>query len=615
MGLQIRLLGQVEVFVNGQDLTPSGTKRRAVLAGLALEANRPVSLSRLAGMVWSDAPPASAMANLRSHVGVLRRTLGARLVARHNAYELQLAAHELDVTEFQRLAGEGRTTLARPDPVSAIGKLASALAHWRGAAGDGLPRGTTLDARWASLDEQRLQVFEELAEARLAAGQHAELLPELRGHLAAHPLRERAWGQLMLTLYRGGDVPAALAVYRNARDTLSEQLGIEPGDELSGLHRAMLDRARDLSYTAPPEPAVTTPAAAADTRPSVGWAVPRELPPDMVTFVARAREATDVVAALRGPAPAAVLVTGAAGSGKTALALRAAHQVAADFPDGQVFVDLGHRIAVAPGEVLARVLRALGVAPSEVPENGDELAGRFRSMVAGRRLLLVVDGITRAAQVRALLPAGPGPALIAVGSRHLGSLDGVRRVALRPLGAARARELLAALAGRRRLTADGAATAELVRLCAGSVLALRIAGTRLARWPAMPVATLVAQLGDDRHRLDLLTDGDLSVRASLDGTISAVRAEDEMAGPLLELLGTHPDAPALVDRAAAQLGVSTQRIRRALDSLVDAHLLYPYGPAGYQVPALVREYLTELAIVPSAPTHAFRDRRIDPVAA
>lgn len=613
MRLQIRLLGPVEVFVDGQNVTPSAAKRRAVLAGLALDANRPVSLSRLARMVWSDTPPTSAVANLRSYTAALRPTLGARLVPRPHAYELQLAAHELDVTDFQRLASEGRTMLAARDAASAIGPFASAMAQWRGQPGDGLPRGTELDSRWASLDEQRLQVFEELTEARLAAGQHAQVLAELRSHVAAHPLRERAWGQLMLALYRSGDPSAALGAYRNARAVLTEQLGVEPSQQLSDLHRAMLGRVPELSFAGSATPAAVP--SPAETRPPFAWNIPRELPADLVTFVGRARETADVVAALRGPAQAPVLVTGAAGSGKTALAVRAAHEVAADFPDGQVFVDVGHRAEATPSEVLARVLRALSVAPSEVPANADERAGRFRSLVAGRRLLVVVDGVTTATQVRPLLPAGLGPALLVVGARRLGSLDGVRRVALQPLSAAQARDLLAVVVGPGRLTVNEAATADLVRLCAGSVLALRIAGARLARWPAMPVATLVAQLGDGRHRLDLLADEDLSVRASMASTVASVREEDEMTAPLLELLGRHPDAPALVDRAAAQLRVSTQRVRRALDRLVDAHLLDPDGPAGYVLPPLVREYLTELAGPAPAPAGAFLRRRIDRVLA
>ncbi|WP_238453458.1 AfsR/SARP family transcriptional regulator [Micromonospora sp. ATA51] len=320
------------------------------------------------------------------------------------------------MAEFQRLAGEGRALLATAEPAGAIATLTAALEQWRGASGDGLPRGTALDNRWASLDEQRLQVFEELAEARLAAGQHGDLLPELRGHLAAHPLRERAWGQLMLALYRCGDVPAALTVYRDARAVLDEQLGIEPGEDLATLHRAMLDRAPELSYV--PVVVAPTPPPTAEVRPAVGWTVPRELPADLVTFVGRTRETADVVDTVGGAKAAAVVVTGAAGSGKTALAVRAAHAVAGGFPDGQVFVDLGYRNSVTPGEVLARVLRALGVAPADVPGNTDERAGWFRSLAAGRRFLLVVDGVTRAAQVRPLLPAGPGPALIVVGQRR-----------------------------------------------------------------------------------------------------------------------------------------------------------------------------------------------------
>ncbi|MGN9766572.1 BTAD domain-containing putative transcriptional regulator [Micromonospora sp. SD12] len=630
MKLRIRLLGCVELCVDGQLVTPGAAKRRAVLAGLALEANRPVSLSRLADMVWPDVPPSSAVANLRSHAAALRRVLGDRLVARPNAYELRLSSDELDVTEFHRLAGEGRALLATANPASAVGTLTAALAQWRGVSGDGLPRGTALDNRWASLDEQRLQVFEELAEARLAAGEHGHLLPELRGHLAAHPLRERAWAQLMLALYRCGDVPAALTVYRDARTTLDEQLGIEPGEELAALHRAMLDRAPALAYAPPPAPVTTATApvapppdaagvASPPSRPGGGacWAVPRELPAGLVTFVGRKRETDEITTALRAPTPATVVVTGAFGSGKTALAVRAAHAVAADFTDGQVYVDLNTRTPAGPGEVLARVLRAIGVHPADVPANTDERAGWYRSLVAGRRLLLVVDGVTRAAQVRPLLPAGPGPGLVVVAQRRLGSLDGVRRVTLRPLAAADARDLLAALAGPERLAADPAATGELVRLCAGSVLALRVAGTRLAARRRMPVDALVGQLADGRERLDLLDYEDLSVRGSLTTAVAAVRTDDEMAGRILALLGAAPDALRQPERVARQLGISAARLDRALDDLADAHLLQPHSnePGRHRLPALVREYAAELAFEPRSAAGASTGRRVGPLVA
>ncbi|MER5337386.1 hypothetical protein [Micromonospora sp. NPDC002717] len=408
----------------------------------------------------------------------------------------------------------------------------------------------------------------------------------------------------------------------------NEQLGIEPGEELSTLHRAMLDRAPELTYAPPPAPVTTSaapvapaavvglPAPPLPARPirGPGWAVPRELPANPVTFVGRGRETTEVVTALRATSPATVVVTGAFGSGKTALAVRAAHAVAADFPAGQVFVDLGTRTSVSPGEVLARVLRAIGVAPGDVPESTEERAGMFRSLVAGRRLLLVVDAVTRAAQVRPLLPAGPGPALLVVGQRRLGSLDGVRRVALRPHAAGDACDLLAALAGPERLAVDPAATEELVRLCAGSVLALRVAGTRLGARPRLSVTALVGQLADGRERLDLLDYEDLSVRASLATVVAAVRADDEVAGRLLALLGTAPDVLFQPERVVRQVGTSAARLRRALDNLADAYLVHRDEPGGYRLPALVREYAAELAAEPT-PAAPLTVRRVDPLVA
>lgn len=437
-----------------------------------------------------------------------------------------------------------------------------------------------------------------MVEARLAAGQHHDLLPELREHLAAHPLRERAWGQLMLALYRSGDVPAALTAFRDARTTLDEHLGIKPGEELAALHLAILDRAPEVSYTRPPDVIV---ASAPEPIDVVKWTVPRELPADLVTFVGYREVTADIVATVSGATPAAVVITGPPGNGKTAIAVRAGHAAAADLPDGQIFVDLKYQTSIAHDEVLARVLRALGIAATDMPDSGEERAGRWRSLTARRRLLLVVDGVTRAAQVRPLLPAGPGPALIVVSQRYLGSLDGVHRIDLSPLGTSQARDLLAALVGADRLAADPAATGELIRLCAGSALALRAAGSRLARWPAMPIAVMVNQLASEASRLDVLTYDDLSVRTSLATAIAAASSEDEMARPLLELLATRLTYPTSLDRAATRLGVSNQRIRQALEDLLDAHLV-DMDPSGrYRLPTLVRAYVSEAAATLSAP--------------
>ncbi|MEU4480229.1 BTAD domain-containing putative transcriptional regulator [Micromonospora sp. NPDC023966] len=596
MQVRIGLLGTMELWVDGQQLTPGAAKRRTVLAGLALEANRPVSLQRLAGEVWSD-PPSSAVANLRSHAAALRQAVGDRLFARPQAYELRLAPGELDVTDFQRLAEEGRSRLSERNPAGAIDALTGAIDQWRGTAGDGLSRGTLLDNHWMSLEEQRLQVFEDLVDAQLAVGAHGDVLPQLRRLLSAHPLRERSWGQLIVALYRRGDVPAALVAYRDARAALRDQLGIEPGEELQRLHRAVLERSPELSYEAP-APTVTV---REDVRQRDGREVPRELPAALGAFVGRTREQAEVMAALSGRTSVAAVVSGAAGSGKTALTVRVAHAVAADFPDGQVYVDLSYQPSFTGDEVLARVLRALGVDGAAIPQRTSERAGRMRSLLAERRIMIVVDGVTHAAQVRALVPAGPGSALIVVTQRHLRSLDGVLRVDLDPLPAEDGRALLHTLGCEERLASAPVAADELVRLCGGSPLALRIVASRLAARPTATVAELLVELRDPRRRLDWLADDDLSVRQRIDLGYAAVRADDDLAGRLFALLGGDPEAAVPPEDTAERLGVPAERVWRALEMLLDAHLVRLDASGGYRLPPLVRDYAAELAELSEMP--------------
>ncbi|MET8907510.1 BTAD domain-containing putative transcriptional regulator [Micromonospora sp. NPDC004551] len=582
-------------------------KRRTVLAGLALEANRPVSLPGLAGMVWSD-PPSSAVANLRSHAAALRQAVGDRLLARPQAYELRLGPGELDVTDFQRLAEAGRSRLGERDPAGAIDALTAAMNQWRGTAGDGLSRGTLLDNHWATLEEQRLQASEDLVDAQLAIGAHSEVLPQLRRLLSAHPLRERSWGHLIVALYRRGDVPAALVAYRDARAALRDQLGIEPGEELQRLHRAVLDRSPELSQE--------TPSATVTVRRDVQrWdrhAVPRELPPALGAFVGRTREHAEVMAALSGRASAATVVSGAAGSGKTALAVRAAHDIAAHFPDGQVYVDLHYQPSFSGDEVLARVLRALGVDGAAIPERACERAGRVRSIMAERRILIVADGVAHAAQVRGLVPAGPGSALIVVTQRHLRSLDGVHRVDLGPMPLEDGRALLVALGCAERLAAAPVAAGELLRLCGGSPLALRIVASRLAARPAVALAALVAELRDPRRRLDLLADDDLSMRQRIDLGFAAARADDELVGHVFALLGGEPETVLPPECTAARLGVPPERVWQALERLLDAHLVYLDVSGGYRLPPLVRDYAAELAEMPAL--HPLPTWRVEPTA-
>ncbi|GAA4598850.1 DNA-binding SARP family transcriptional activator [Actinoplanes octamycinicus] len=418
MSVQVRLLGPVELRGDRGPADPGPAKRRAVLVALALEANRPVPVSRLVELLWSGRPPASAVANLRNHIAALRCALGTRIVSRHGAYRLDLAPHELDLAEFHRLAERGRNALALGDPARAEPDLAAALRLWRGPAGHGLPRGATLDVLLTGLEADRLRVVEDLTEARLELGQAGELVSTLHDHLVAHPLRERAWAQLMLARYRAGDLGAALATYRQAEAALHGQLGVDPGSELTGLHRAMLERA---AWLEPRE------------RRGRSVEVPRELPPDPVFLTGHAEELAAVLAAAR-PAPgergpAAVVVHGPPASGKTALVTRAGHRLAEAFPDGQVFAAAGPDVAA--GDLLARVLRALGVPAGEVPDPPDERVGRYRSLLAARRVLVVLDGAGDPGQVRPLIPATGGSALLVTSRRPLRMPEEVPHVTLR----------------------------------------------------------------------------------------------------------------------------------------------------------------------------------------
>nr|WP_240939652.1 BTAD domain-containing putative transcriptional regulator [Planosporangium flavigriseum] len=587
---------------DGRSMALGTAKCRAVLAALALEANRPVSLERLGKALWAGSPPRSAVANIRTYVAALRRFLGNRIVAGNGGYRLRVEPGEFDVDEFVRLAENGRAALAAHDAAAAVAHLGDALALWRGAPGEGLPRGTALDTYLTGLVEQRLAVFEDLVGARLALGEHAEVIGELRRHLAQHPLREGAWAQLMLALYRSGDTGAALAAYHEMRTLLGEQLGVEPGPQVQALHRDILGRAPELSVA-------STPAAA----PSTLGGPPRQLPPADAVFVGRRQELAQLVDALRAAGrrgPAAVMVSGPGGVGKSTLAVKVAHLVADDFPDGQVYVDLRdlHAAgpAVASAEILASVLRALGVPAREVPDRPDERASRCRSLLAEARVLVLLDNVTDAAQVRPLIPAGSASVLLVTARRPLLTVDAGRHVPLGVLPDDDARLLVAELAGGSRVTADPANAAVLVRLCANLPLALRIVGARLASRPAWPLDVLVRQLADERHRLDALTYGDLSVRDCIDIGYHEVAADDETAARVFRLLGSLPSGQVSVKEAARLLDVPFVRAWQALERLLDAHLVDSLSPERYRLPDLVRQYAAELTAADGAQLPAFR---------
>lgn len=621
MSLRFQVLGPLRIGAGQRSVPVGPQKPRAMLAMLLLSTNERVSLDRLVTELWEQ-PPRSAVANLRTYASGLRRLFseldqghngGDRLCTSASGYLLRVDPEDLDVHQFAVDGMLGRAALAKADFPAAISRFRAALDLWRGRPAEDVRPGPDLAARLTLLDEQRLTVVEDLMEARLAVGEHSAVTSELRLLTRAHPYRERLHHQLMLALYRSGDAPAALTAYAEIRATLADQLGLEPGAELSRLHVAILRRAAELSL---PEPLSRTGSGDGQRAGNSAGSVqggsdptepPRQLPADPVAFVGRGNELTTIAGACERdkdqPAtPSTVVLHGPSGIGKTTLAVRAAHLAADRFPDGQLYLDLHGGGAglpsVDPLHALGRLLRSLGVAAGAVPVELSEAAALFRSETARRRLLIVLDGAAGVHQVRPLLPAGPGCLVIITCRRPISTLSAVR-VRLGRLTASEGVELLDRLAGGKRAMADPAAAARLVGLCDGHPLALRIAGARLAARTDWPLAVLADRLGNERERLDELCADDLAIRSSFGDAyreLSDCASPDDRAAAaafrLLALLRV-PEIPASL--AAVLIGTSERRALTLLDRLVETHLLEAVAPTRFRFHNLLRLYAAELA--------------------
>jgi len=473
--MKLRVLGPVEARVNDQRLTLGGPRRLAVLAALVIDAGRPVPMETLIERVWGDTPPDGARDRLYVHLSRLRSVLikGDRppsLERLVSGYQLTIATDACDLGEFRSLAGRARTA---SDPVDRADLLERALALWRGAALGGLP------GQWAAglrigLEQERLAVLVQWAQALLRLGRAGETIPRLRAEAGQFPLVEPLAVALIGALAEAGDPAGALGHFEVVRRTLAEELGADPGPELRGLHRAILR------------------GAAVDPV-GVRRAGPAQLPRDVSAFTGRA----DELALLDGGGTM-LAISGVGGVGKTALAIRWAHRAAAGFPDGQLYVDLRgcDPEPVQPADVLTGFLRALGVPQADIPLDPAQRAAAYRTETTGLRLLIVLDNAATAEQVRPLLP-GASSCTVVVTSRDrlagLVALQGARRVDLDRLPPAEAVQLLRRLVGG-RVDAEPAAAAALAERCARLPLALRVAAELAVSRPAVPLGDLVDDL-------------------------------------------------------------------------------------------------------------------------
>ncbi|MGY0231949.1 BTAD domain-containing putative transcriptional regulator [Longispora urticae] len=592
--MRFRILGPLETVDGERDATPGGRNLRVLLAVLLTRPNLAVSVDALTEAVWAGAPPRTAAKNLQVYVYKLRKALGDDRIIRHpHGYALTVRPGELDADVFATLADEGATALAAGDVRGGRTRLADALALWRGEVLADLADVDALRETVTRLTGHRLNTLESRIDADLLLGAHHEVAAELESLLREHPLRERLRGQRIVALYRSARVADALRVYQEGRQLLVDELGVEPGLALQRMQLAIL-RGVD------PGPEVRTPAPRG---------VPAQLPSDIAGFTGRADQlaALDQLVGDRdgGRRPHAIAaIVGPGGVGKSALAVRWAHSRLADHPDGQLHVDLrgsGAGPALTPLEVLGRLLRGLGQQDAELAPDLDERAGQYRSALAGRRVLVVLDNAASSEQVRPLL-SGTGPQTTLVTSRRrldgLVVAEGAYQLELLPLPEADAVRLVRAATG----VADGQDTriAALVGLCDRLPLALRIAAARLTGESRWTLAALVAELGDEHRRLSALAlpSGDAAVRTVFAGSFAALTPA---ARDLLAAMGLHPGPQPSLDACAALGDVPRAVAADLLDELHARHMVVRTAPDRYQLHDLVRLYAREHAAGRSAP--------------
>jgi DNA-binding SARP family transcriptional activator/tetratricopeptide (TPR) repeat protein len=580
---------------------PAGLQR-TLLAALLLRGGRTAGVSELAETMWGPAPPASWRVSLQNCVMRLRRTLGedstARIITEPDGYRIETGPGDLDVDRFESALAAGRAAGRDGDWAGAARLLAGGLALWRGQPLAGVASAVLAARELPRLAELRLQALEARVDADLHLGRHAEVIAELRGLAAAEPLRERLHGLLMTALYRDGQQAAALAAYQDARAVLIRELGTEPGADLQRLQQQVL-----IGDPVPDQPG---PPPAAPGRPGPGRAVPRQLPPASAGFTGREAELAALTALLDGAGGAVLIaaIAGTAGVGKTALAVRWAHQAAGRFPDGQLYVNLrGYDPGrpVDPSDALAGFLRALGVPGPDVPAEPEERAARFRSLVAGRRVLLLLDNAGGAEQVRPLLPGAAGCMAVVTSRDALAGLvarEGAHRIDLDLLPAGEAATLLRDLIGA-RAAADSGATQALAAQCARLPLALRVAAELAIARPGVPLADLVAELENQQRRLDRL-DADGDPRTAVRAVFSwSCRQLEPAAARAFRLAGLHPGPDLDPYSVAALTGGTVTEAREVLGQLGRAHLVQAGGqgaaPGRHGMHDLLRAYARELS--------------------
>jgi DNA-binding SARP family transcriptional activator len=548
---------------------------------MLIRSNSIVQMSEFVDELWGQRPPPSALSTLQTYIYKIRKILSAErpglgeevLRTKSFGYVLNIPEEYTDIGRYRQLVQNGQAAVDKGEYERGARLLTEALALWRGPALADVTKGELLTAETTRLDESRLRALEVRIDADLEIGSHHTVIGELKGLTARYPLHEGFHAKLMLALHRSGRRYEALDLYRGLRGVLVEELGLEPSPLLNRIHQALLasDPAIESRPVVRPREVVTTP-----PPPVVPQApAPAQLPADARPFAGRGDALDKIERVLltgddHGAAVRIVLITGMPGVGKTALAIRAAHQLRDHFPDGQLFAQLraSENAPVDAHEMLERLLVAIGVPPDQVPDDRDERSKLFRTWSAGRRLLLVLDDAACAEEVGALLP-GYAPAVVIVTSRR-NLLPGLPHVELEVLEIDEALEVLDKVAGRRRTAGDAEAARDILLACGQLPIAVRSVAARLAAAPELSLPKLRCALLDSRLRLDALSFSQFDVRHRYATSYDRLPDEHQFVFRLLSLVPkpdfTVRDATTLVGRPVEKVGV-------LLHDLVECHLL------------------------------------------
>ncbi|MBG0826881.1 tetratricopeptide repeat protein [Planomonospora sp. ID67723] len=605
-GLRFAILGPVQAWRDGAELDLGTPLQRSILAMLLLREGRAVTPTEMIDAVWGEGAPPRALGALRTYVSRLRavlepgrspRTRPELLTSVGRGYALRIPGTALDLALFESRMQEAEKARRAGDLAAAAESMRAGLALCTGEPLAGAV-GPYAEHQRDRLIERRMSVLESLMDLDLELGRHADVVSELIALTADHPLRERLHAQLMLAYYRCGRQGDALAVFADTRRVLADELGVDPGPDLAALHRRILAADPDLAgpvRLAPPSPAGETPLPAPETH---ELPRPAQLPAAVGDFTGRGQIITRLRTLLSTQTGAegvpVAAISGIGGVGKTALAVHVAHAMQDLFPDGQLYADLrGYgEEPTAPESALAAFLRGLGLPADVIPDGLAERSALFRSLLADRRMLVLLDNARDAVQVAHLLPGSAGCAAIVTSRHKMADLASARLFDLDVMEPDEALALFGAVAGAERVSAERAAAMDVVAACGFLPLAVRIVAARLAARPTWTVASLVPRLADERRRLDEMRVGNLAVEATFALGYGQLEEAQGRAFRLLSLPGG-PDIS--VSAAAAVLDLSPTETEDILESLVDASLLEAPAAGRYRFHDLLKLFARRTA--------------------